>query len=158
MEKRKPTAKDWEKIKVLYLKGEKPKNIVEKFKTLEITARQITRKFSANKITDKKRQIETKTQEILENDIIQEKTEANKRHIALYDEGLDIVEKLLKAYKENALQGKKRGVNPFNLEKIFSCIEKAQKGQRLALNIDAGEAENDEPEICIIDGLNITKI
>lgn len=48
MEKRKPTEKDWQKIRVLYLNGEKPRFIVQKFPELDLTAKAISTKFSKN--------------------------------------------------------------------------------------------------------------
>ena len=91
--------------------------------------------------------------------VIDEKVEANKRHIELYEEGLDVVAELLAVYKATAQERKKRGnVNPFNLEKIFSCIEKAQKGQRLALNLDNQDESEDEPEMVFVENVDLDKI
>lgn len=153
------SSKNWEKIRSLYLKGMKPREIVEKFKDLDITAKQISNRFSTENITGKKRKIEEKVQEKQEERIIKEKDRVNKRHEYLYDMGLDVVEEILEVYKKTAQERKKIGnVNPFNLEKIFSCIEKAQKGQRLALNIDLEDTEEKEPEVFVIKGLDLEKI
>lgn len=103
--------------------------------------------------------IEADTKQKAINKEIERKTLLNEQHISLYNEGLDVVTELLAVYKATAQQRKKRGnVNPFNLEKIFQCIERAQKGQRLALNMDDEKTEEKEPEINTIDGINISKI
>ncbi len=89
---------------------------------------------------------------------IARKVKINENHIQLYEDGLGIVKDILEAYKKTMQSGSKRKVNPFNLEKIFSCIEKAQKGQRIALNIDEEKPEDKEPEVHVVEGLDFKKI
>ena len=101
---------------------------------------------------------------ILENGIYNEKVEVNKKHIELYDKALGVAEYLLNQYMKDALlveAGKiKRGrATATNIDYLVSAIQKAQKGQRLALNIDnADVVDNTEPEIVIIEGIDLKKI
>lgn len=103
--------------------------------------------------------IDTETTQKLRDKEIARRVAVNEEHIQLYNDGLEVVKNLLQVYQDQSAEFKRRGnVNPFNLEKIFSCIEKAQKGQRLALNIDAEEVTEKEPDVFIIKGVDTDKI
>lgn len=97
------------------------------------------------------------TQKTIDSEIAR-KVKINENHIQLYEDGLEVVKDILEAYKNTMQSDSKKKVNPFNLEKIFSCIEKAQKGQRLALNIDEEKPEDKEPEVHVVEGLDFKKI
>lgn len=108
---------------------------------------------------EKQNEIKTETERKLRDKEIARRVAVNEEHIQLYNDGLEVVKNLLQVYQDQSAEFKRRGnVNPFNLEKIFSCIEKAQKGQRLALNIDAEEVTEKEPDVFIIKGVDTDKI
>ncbi len=103
-------------------------------------------------------EIRQKTTEKIKNSIIVQKVDANTRHIQLISEGLDIVQELLNVYKQELRQGNFKKANAKNLDLLMSAMIKAQRGQRLALNIDDSSDVDDEPEINVIKGLDIGKI
>lgn len=90
--------------------------------------------------------------------VIDEKVEVNKRHIALFDRGLDIVEYLMQKYLEEIEQGTGKKATACNVDFLMSAITKAQKGQRLALNLDNEDDGEKEPEILIVKGIDVDKI
>ena len=160
-QKKKKQKYDWIKLKNEYqttnisLRGLAEKHSIP-FNTVKSRSSKEKWAEEKEKIQHK---IDTEVQQKAINKEIERKTRLNEKHVNLYDEGLNVVSELLAVYKETAQQRKKRGnVNPFNLEKIFQCIERAQKGQRLALNMDDEKIEEKEPEINTIDGINISKI
>lgn len=103
--------------------------------------------------------IDTETTQKLRDKEIARRVAVNEEHIQLYNDGLEVVKNILQVYQDQSAEFKRRGnVNPFNLEKIFSCIEKAQKGQRIALNIDKEDVTETEPDVFIIKGIDADKI
>lgn len=96
--------------------------------------------------------------------IIEDKVAINKRHIALYDRALDVADYLLNQYLEDiklveAGEIKRGRATATNIDFLMSAIQKAQKGQRLALNIDKEDvSDNTEPEIAVIEGISLDKI
>lgn len=88
----------------------------------------------------------------------------NEIHLELYSEGIELVKSLLEDYKKHQIRVKKgelnKSLSPFNLEKIFICMEKAQRGQRLALNAARKEVEQteNEPVIKYVTNLDLDKI
>lgn len=153
--KRKPTTKEWEKIRALYLKGEKPRFIVEMFPDLDINAKSLSTKFSANKTTKKRDKIKKKVEEKLLNDIQQEQEQANKELIKISKKIVSVVSKYLEneEYKDFAGFTKKgffcetsETTNTRALREITRALADAQKIQRLALDMDnKDEAETLQP-------------
>lgn len=113
-------------------------------------------------LRDKKlSEINAKVEQKLIEKEINRKVAENEKHIELYDRATRIIEKMLELYQERIETSNvnKIKVSPDALERLISCIEKVQKGQRLALNIGADASEGiKEDEIRIIEGLNENKI
>lgn len=164
--KKKKKRIDWNKIETEYV-------------TTGIGQRDLAEKYGINVATlnlhsvkgnwkEKKEQnlneIQSKIEQETKKAIIDEKIEINKKHIALYDRGLSVINFLLEQYEAEIpkiREGKlKKGrMSACNLDFIMSAITKAQKGQRLALNIDNDEVvENKEPEVAVIEGITLDKI
>ena len=90
---------------------------------------------------------------------IDRKVKANELHNELYDKGLDVANMLLEKYMQDLREGKKRtGATAANLDYLMGAIQKAQKGQRMSLNIDNNDVIDVEPEVRIISGLDTDKI
>lgn len=113
----------------------------------------------------KREEIKKEVEKISTESEIERRRKLNETHLALYDESLELVRSLLDDYKEYQRRVKagelKKSLSPFNLEKIFICLEKAQRGQRLALGCDSKkdiEEEKTEPEVKYIANLDIDKI
>lgn len=155
------TRTDWTKVKHDYLfKNMSLESLAEKY---GVSKRQVFKHSSDENWVElkeqKNREISEKTQKELKEKEIARRIAANEKHIELYDDGIVIVEEILKMYKSTMSDTKKKKkVNPFNLEKIFSCIEKAQKGQRLALNMEKEEVTDNEPKFVMVENLDLNKL
>jgi hypothetical protein len=88
----------------------------------------------------------------------------NEQHLQLFNQGLDLVVSLLEEYKEfqerRRLGVEDKQLNPVLLEKLFNCIDKGQKGQRLALGCDNKKDDEEEntPKVFYIKNLDRDKI
>ena len=96
-------------------------------------------------------------------DIREQKTDINEKHIRFYDKTLSILEFILDEYSKELtradieyLEMPKNSVA--TLDFLISAIGKVQKGQRLALGLDDERQENTEPVINIVEGLAESKI
>ena len=162
MAKKKTKSKiDWIKIKNDYVFNNLTiRELVKKYGVAQSSIGTHCSKENWEKTRQEERnKIETETAQKIRDREIARRVAKNEEHIRLYDDGLDVVKSLLRVYQEQASELKRRGnVNPFNLEKIFSCIEKAQKGQRLALNIDKEEITEKEPQVFVVNNLDLDKI
>lgn len=155
MTKRKPTAKEWDKIRALYLKGEKPRFIVEKFPELDLNAKAISTKFSANKTTAKRDKIKDKVEQKLLSEIQQEQENANRELIKISKKIVSVVAQYLENENYKDFAGfTKRGffcetsetINTRGLREVVKALADAQAIQRLALDMDnKDEAENITP-------------
>lgn len=155
-EKRKPTAKDWAKIRAMYLRGESLDYVMEQIPDLDIKRSSISEKMSREGINKKKREIEERTKNKLYQRIEEDKIQANERHIQLFNESLDVIQTLLEQYKAELLEGKsKPRASAYNMDLIMSGISKAQKGLRVALGMDEeGNLQLNQPEVLVIEGFN----
>lgn len=156
IEKHKPTAKDWAKIRTLYLRGESLDYVMEQIPDVDIKRSSISEKMSREGINRKKKEIEERTQKKLCERVEEEKIAANERHIQLFNESLDVIQTLLEQYKDELSKGKaKPRASAYNMDLIMSGISKAQRGLRVALNMDEdGNLESNQPDILVIEGFS----
>lgn len=145
MAKRKPSEKDWQKIKALYLKGEKPRFIALKFPELDITAKSISSKFSRNNTTKKRDKIKQKVEEKLLDDIVAQQASANKELVQVSKKIVEVVKNYLEneMYKDFAGFTKKgffcetsKTINTAAFKDMVRALCDTQKAQRLALDMD----------------------
>lgn len=157
---------NWSKIETEYITTEISQTALAEKYNVSLRAVNIHAK-SGNWVEKKEKNLQEITQTVSEETkkaIINEKIEVNKKHVELYDKALSVAEYLLNQYMQDALlveQGKiKRGrATASNIDFLMSAIQKAQKGQRLALNIDKADvADNIEPEIAVIEGIDLKRI
>lgn len=156
IEKRKPTAKDWAKIRAMYLRGETLDYVMEQIPYLDVKRSSISEKMSREGVNKKKKEIEERTNKKLCERIEEDKILANERHIQLFNESLDVIQTLLEQYKDELTQGKaKPRASAYNMDLIMSGITKAQKGLRVALGMDEdGNLKLEQPDILVIEGFN----
>lgn len=93
----------------------------------------------------------------------EKKQDANQKHIIFYEKTLDILSFMLDEFSRELtradiefLDMPKNAISTFDF--IVSSIAKIQKGQRLALGLDAEEYEDTSPQINIVEGLEECKI
>lgn len=152
---------DWNKIKNDYVyKNYTLRGLVDKYGcSLSQVSKHCKDENWIELREEENHKIETETQQKIRDREIARRVATNEEHIQLYNDGLEVVKNLLDVYVHQSQEKKRRGnVNPFNLEKIFACIEKAQKGQRLALSIDKEDVTEKEPDIFVVEGINMDKI
>lgn len=154
---------DWIKIKNYYLTHEiSLEDLSKKFK---VSTSSVNKHCRLEKWVELKRiqsqEIDRKVSEKTINQEVDRKVKANEKHNELYNKGLEVAELLLNTYLEELKSGKKtKKANAYNLDFIMKAIANAQKGQRLSLKIDDSEDPNNkkEPEVFVIEGLNLGKI
>ena len=159
-EKRKPTPKEMQKIKALYLKGVKPRQIVEMFPDLSITAKYLSNYFSKHKTTKKKEIIKKRVEEKLIEDIATQQEKANKKLVEVSTKIVDVVKNYLETEQYNdftafrygsLLEKKANTLNAIAFNQVVKALVDAQKIQRLALNMDKELAEKLPQPIINID-------
>lgn len=158
----KKTKIDWMKIKHDYLFKNIPlKKLADKYGVSYSQVFKHSKDEEWVRLRDeKRREIGVETEQKLTEKEIARKVAKNEKHIELYEDGIEIIEGLLKLYKEKlALSNANRvKVSADALEKVLSCIEKAQKGQRLALNMEKEAPTNEEPKLVMVENLDLNKL
>lgn len=166
---RKPPYKkhDWGKYRNEYVyNGLSQPDIVKKYGVSSSQIGKIAKKENWLELREaKKREIAEAIEKKATESEIERRKLVNESHLELYNEALDIARSLLEDYREYQRRVKagelKKSLSPFNLERIFACIEKGQKGQRLALGMNKDTKEetgNKEPEIHYIANLDLDKV
>jgi hypothetical protein len=155
--------KDWIKIKNYYITHNiSLEDLSKKYKVSVSAVNKHCRLENWVKEKDKKKQeIDEKVSQEITKKEIDKKVAANELHNELYNKGLEVANLLLDKYLEELKSdtNKKRTLaNAYNLDFVMKAIANAQRGQRLSLNIDKEDTNAAEPEINIIEGLNIDKI
>ena len=155
-EKRKPTDKDWQKIKALYLSGVKPRHIIDKFSELKLTAKTISNRFTADNTKENKDKIKERVEAQLIEDIAAAQEYANRELIAASQKIINVVKKYLddEMYLDFTIVSKK-GFEKTRADtintKAFLDITKAlcgiQKAQRIALDMDKEVEEKQQTPI-----------
>jgi hypothetical protein len=169
MAKKKPNYKkhDWDKYKEEYIFSNcSLPDLVKKYGVSLSQLGKVAKKGNWVELRkQKKEEIAKEVEKTTTESEIERRKKINEAHLELYDEGLELVRSLLDDYKDYQRRVKsgelKKSLSPFNLEKIFICLEKAQRGQRLALGCDSKnsvEESDKEPEVCYIANLDIEKV
>ena len=153
--------RDWIKIKNYYIHHSiSLDELAKKFKVGVSSVNKHCRLEGWVKLKEEKQQeIDKKVAEKIEKSEVDKKVKANEFHNELYDKGLEVAKMLLDEYIRDLKEGKKKTkASAYNLDFVIKAISNAQKGQRLSLNIDKEEVKGAEPEINVINGLDINKI
>lgn len=157
---------DWDKYREEYIyNGLSLPDLVKKYGCALSYIGKIASKEKWVELREQKRkEIQKEVEKKSTQNEVDRRVAINEDHLELFNQGLDIVKGILEEYKEFQAR-RKRGeevnpVNPVFLEKLFNCMDKAQKGQRLALGCDKKETENAdiEPDVKYIANLDIDKI
>ena len=156
VERHKPTADDWAKIRVLFLKNVSLDDILKELPEVDVSKKSISEKMCREGMNKKKKEIEAKTNKKLYERVEEEKIAANEKHIQLFNDSLEIVNTLLEQYRDELALGKaKPRASAYNMDLIMSAISKAQKGLRVALGMDEeGNLELKQPDVLVIEGFN----
>lgn len=158
-----PTSRDWDKIRVFYLRNESLDNILAAFPDVKITKENIVNRMSKEGITAKRAAIQEKVIEHAASMTEQEKIEVNNKCITLYNTGAKVIEGLLAQYIDEVREGDvpktKARATAYNVDMLMSGVTKIQKGLRVAYGMDDnGKLYEKEPEVLVIEGFNQDKI
>ena len=160
---------NWKKIATEYITSDLSlRAIAEKYKIGFSTVRDRAKR---EKWTEEKRK---QSPEIIKKSVqksIEKKTdklaEVNNTHIAICKDVRELIDYYIEELKESAQERKERGLkkcknNSYALDYLMSAVKKLQQVERTANGMDKvdknGGGENTEPEIHIINGLEIEKI
>lgn len=158
--KRKPTDKEMQKMRTLYLKGVKPRHIVEKFPDLDITAKDLSSWFSRTKTVGKKKKIKERVEKKLIEDIATQQENANKELISVSQKIVEVVKNYLESgqYKDfttfsygSFVKKSSDTMNAASFNLIVRALADAQKIQRTALGMDKEIEEKLPPPVINID-------
>lgn len=156
---------DWDKMREEYIyNGLSQPDLCKKYGVSVSQIGKVAKAQEWVKLRDsKKREIQEEVEKKNTQNEIDRRVAINEEHLELFKQGLNLVKSILKEYEDyqNKIKNGETDIplNPANLEKIFNCIDKGQKGQRLALGLDKKEeAEEKAPEIRYINNLDISKI
>ena len=153
---------DWVEIRDYYVHHPKAsqKQIAEKF---NVNIRTLQNRISLEGWNDKRNGFNSEIVKKCEEKIIEREVDrrlkANEDHLRLYDNCTKIANLLCEQYIRELEQGvAKPKANAYSLDAILKAITSIQKGQRLALNIDKEEVTDTEPEMFVVEGLDMKKI
>lgn len=161
--KRKPTAKDWDKIRMMTLRNESLDYILASFPDVELNKSYVMKKMSAEGVVAKRKAIQEKAIDHAASIAEKDKLQVNNMCIDLYNKGADIIQGLLSQYGAELTQGNvskgQARATAYNVDMLMSGITKIQKGLRVAYGIDDnGKLYEKEPEVMIIEGFDNEKI
>lgn len=163
IKKRKVQARDWDKIRAFYMRGESLDYIIESFPDVALNKNTIVNKMGREGITAKKKALQEKICDNLASLAEQEKIAVNNQCIKLFNNGAKVIEQLLKQYDVEVKQGDipktKAKATAYNVDMLMSGVTKIQKGLRVAYGMDEnGKLYEKEPEILVVDGVSMDKI
>ena len=165
MAAKKTKKRNWAKIKAEYCTTTiSIRDLAKKYKIpySTINTRALKEKWTSQKqevLRDIDAEVDAKAIQKAKEKEIEKKVKANELHTELYDKGLEIANLIMENYIRDLHEGKKRtGATATNLDYLMSAIQKCQKGQRMSLNIEAEDTGTTEPEVTVINGLDINKI
>lgn len=160
--KRKPSAKDWDKVRALYVKGETPDDICKALPHVALSVKNIYKRMSLEGVTAKKRALDDKILDNILSITEEEKKKVNNDCIRLFNTGAEVITKILNKYERELEEGKESKFNKataYNVDMLMSGVTKIQKGLRVAYGMDSdGKLYEKEPEVLTIEGLNTDKI
>lgn len=152
---------DWIKIKNYYIHN--AISLEELAKKYKVSTSAVNKHCRLEKWVEQKeaksKEIDAEVAEKTKKSVVDKKVKANELHNELFDKGLEVAELLLNQYLAELHEGKKKTkASAYNLDFIMKAIANAQKGQRLALSIDKDNTTVEEPEIRIINGIDLKEI
>ena len=161
--KRKPTAKDWDKVRMMFLRNEELDYILASLPDVELNKTYVMKKMSAEGLVAKRNAIQQKAIDSAASIAEKDKILVNNMCIDLYNKGADIIQGLLSQYSGELMQGNvskgQARATAYNIDMLMSGVTKIQKGMRVAYGIDEnGKVYEKEPEVMIIEGFDDKKI
>lgn len=161
--KRRPTAKDWDRVRMMFLRNEELDYILASLPDVQLSKSTIMNVMSKEGLVAKRNAIQESAINHASSLAEKDKIQVNNMCIDLYNKGADIIQGLLAQYSReladgNVSKGQARAT-AYNTDMLMSGITKIQKGLRVAYGIDDnGKLYEKEPEVMIIEGFDEGKI
>ena len=162
-EKRKPTAKDWDKVRMMFLRNEELDYIMACLPDVCLTKNGIVKKMSKEGLIAKRNAIQAAAIDSAATIAEKDKIHINNMCIDLFNKGADIIQGILGQYNRelmeaNVSKGQARAT-AYNVDMLMSGVTKIQKGLRVAYGYDdKNNLYEKEPEVMIIEGFSQDKI
>lgn len=160
--KRKASAKDWDKVRALYIRGEALDDICKALPNVNINPKSILKRMALEGVTAKKKALNDRIVDNMLNITEEEKIKTNNDCIRLFNSGAKVIEGLLEKYTDELETGKvdrHAKATAYNVDMLMSGVTKIQKGLRVAYGMDDnGKLFEKEPEVLVIEGINTDKI
>lgn len=159
-----PTAKDWDNISALYLRGETLDYIIKAYPSLKLNKSTIMSKMSKLGYTAKKRAIDKKVLDITASNVEEQKIAVSNECIGMFNTGAEVIKMLLDNYLEELKDGEtsasKARATAYNTNLLMDGITKIQKGLRVAYDMDNKDDKlrEKEPDVLVIEGVDSGKI
>lgn len=158
-----PTGKDWDKISAMYLRNDDLQLIIDSFPDLHLTKTSILKHMDRYGYSKAKKDLDMRVKDHLIQITEDDKIKTNQDCIRLFESGAKIIEKLLAEYDVELRQGEyskaKARATAYNIDLLMSGVTKVQKGLRVAYGMDKdGKLYEKEPEVLVIEGVNVDKI
>lgn len=158
-----PTGKDWDKIAAMYLRNDDLQLIINAFPNLYLTKGSIQKHMERNGYSKAKKDLDMRVKDHLVQITEDDKVKTNNDCIRLFESGAKIIEKLLSEYdselKVGGVSKSQARATAYNVDLLMSGVTKIQKGLRVAYGMDKdGKLFEKEPEMLVIDGVNVDKI
>ena len=158
-----PNAKDWDRIAAMYVRGDELQNIINAFPDIHLTKGSILKQMERKGYTKEKKNLDMRMKDHLLKIAEEDKIKTNEDCVRLFESGAKIIEKLLSEYDSELRIGgvskSQARATAYNIDLLMSGLTKIQKGIRVAYGMDKdGKLYEKEPEMLVIDGVNVDKI
>lgn len=159
-----PTARDWDKIDALYLRGEDLDYIIKCFPNLQVAKSTIRNRATRLGLVEKKKNIDIAVKDHLMKTLERDKIESNEKTLALFRDGEKVIALLLQQYLDEAEKGEnvvksRAKATAYNMDMLMNALTKSQNGIRKCLGMDKdGNPYEKEPEVLVIKGVDTDKI
>lgn len=160
--KRKPSAKDWDKVRALYVRGENLEEICKALPNVNLTSKGILKKMALEGITARKKALNDKIVDNMFKITEEEKLKVNQDCIRMFNNGARVIDGLLGKYiaeVEEGCKDAKARATAYNVDMLMSGVTKIQKGLRVAYGMDEnGKLYETEPEVLTVENINTDNI
>ena len=161
--KHKPTAADWDKIRIYFIRGESMEFIMSKVPDVDIKPDTIMNRMQKEGMVKKRREINNTVIDKLTDEVAEEKEKNSKACIKAYKKGLALINDLLMMYRQELDSPSPSRIRAkctaYNMDMLMSGITKIQKGFDVAYGVDKqGKLVEKEPDVLVIEGINMDKI
>jgi hypothetical protein len=161
--KRRPNDHDWARVTTLYFQGKTYREIISMMPLVDLTEKKLSRYISKHSLNDKKSEMDKRVIDASLMLVEDAKKKVNSDCIMLFQKGASVIESLLEncaeELKDKTISKGQARATAYNVDLLMSGVTKVQKGLRVAYGMDEdGKLYEKEPEVLVIEGVNMDKI